>query len=130
MKTTKFFTKTFLVVLTFVLISTTNNLQAQTPVGTWQVQDWFEEVFNSVGPDGRMANLHLYGSDRNKQQVRLVMMKDGSAPRPNKIEGIVLFVYLTEAQYTRAVDCLQRGKKVEFRWDGNSASGYLRQYKN
>lgn len=116
--------------IAFLLVGAGNSVQAQTPTGTWEVTDWFEEVFNSVNSIGGEANIHLYGADRNKQQVRLVCIRDGFTPPPNKIVGIVLHVYLTEYQYDRAIDCLQRGKKVEFRWDGNPTTGYLRQYKN
>lgn len=122
--------KMALFAIAFFAMGITQQANAQTPVGTWEVVDWFEEVFNSVNDIGGEANLHLYGADRNKQQVRLVCIRDGFTPPPNKIIGIVLHVYLTEYQYARAVDCLQRGKKVEFRWDGNPTTGYLRQYKN
>lgn len=116
--------------MAFAVLGITNSFHAQTPVGTWEVTDWFEEVFNSVSNIGGEANIHLYGPDRNKQQCRLVAIKDGVTPPPNGIVRNVLYIYLTEYQYARAIDCLQRGKKVEFRWDGNATTGYLRQYKN
>ncbi|MCG8574867.1 MAG: hypothetical protein MI810_08295 [Flavobacteriales bacterium] len=130
MKNLLILSKTRIVALTIMMLGFTYASNAQTPVGTFEIKDWFEEVFNSVNQqNGAEANIHVYGADRNKQQARLVLIRDGFTPPPNGLVKNVLFIYLTKDQYTRAIDILQSGRRAELRWDGNPTSGYLRQYK-
>jgi hypothetical protein len=123
--------KTAVMAITFFGISQT--LQAQTTTGTFVVLDWMEVVHNFADPaTGAYAYTQIMGADKNKQYVQLVAIADGKTPPANSQTGPArtLQVFLTEAAYNRAIDALQRGGKVEFRWDGNATTGYLRQSKN
>ena len=128
MKNQKLFKNAVLVLAFLAFISFTNQSHGQTKPGTWNVQSWFVETYNTVAADGTMSSMQLYGTNKSTQTVRVQAIKDGMVlPQSRVIKG-VLFVFLTEFAFNRVIKDLQSGKRCEFRWDGAPATGYFRRY--
>lgn len=97
--------------------------------GTFDIDHWFEEVFNHIASDGTYARTALFpANNQGNEPATLRAVKDGHALPANGERHGVVNIYLSEAQYQAAMSSLRSGKRVEFRYDGRPDSGYLRQY--
>ena len=89
MKNQKLFKNAVLVLAFLAFISFTNQSHGQTKPGTWNVQSWFVETYNTVAADGTMSSMQLYGANKSTQTVRVQAVKDGMVlPQSRVIRGV------------------------------------------